>query len=79
MKIITDRELLQPPFGSKIRVVWRNSHHRPKNDEYYGVIFGDKIGYEDGKLDDTRTIAECVFNNLCVVYSWCMETWNCSH
>ena len=27
-----------------------NSNYHPKNDEYYGVIFGDKIGYEDGKV-----------------------------
>ena len=34
----------------------------------YGVIFGDKIGYEDGEFDDTRTIAECMFNDWCMVY-----------
>ena len=68
MKRITDSELLELPFGSKIRVIWHNSNHHPKNDEYYGVIFGDKIGYEDGKFDDTRTIAECMFNDWCMVY-----------
>lgn len=68
MKRITDSELLALPFGSKIRVIWHNSNHHPKNDEYYGVIFGDKIGYEDGEFDDTRTIAECVFNDWCMVY-----------
>ena len=68
MKRITDSELLELPFGSKIRVIWHNSNHHPKNDEYYGIIFGDKIGYEDGEFDDTRTIAECVFNDWCMVY-----------
>ena len=70
MKKITDSELLGLPFGSRIKVIWHNSTHHPKNDEYYyyGVIFGDKIGYEDGEFDDTRTIAECVFNDWCVVY-----------
>ena len=50
MKRITDSELLELPFGSKIRVIWHNSNHHPKNDEYYGIIFGNKIGYEDGKI-----------------------------
>ena len=68
MKKITDGELLALPFGSKIRVIWHNSNHHPKNDEYYGIIFGDKIGYEDGEFDDTRTIAECVFNDWGMVY-----------
>ena len=36
MKKITDSELLELPFGSKIRVIWHNSKHYPKNDEYYG-------------------------------------------
>lgn len=65
---ITDSELLGLPFGSRIKVVWHNSTHHHKNDEYYGVIFGDKIGYDDGEFDDTRTIAECVFNDWCMVY-----------
>ena len=65
MKRITDSELLELPFGSKIRVI---KPHHPKNNEYYGVIFGDKIGYEDGKFDNTRTIAECMFDDWCMVY-----------
>ena len=68
MKRITDRELLELPFGSKIRVIWHNSKHHDKNAEYYGVIFGNKIGYEDGEFDETRTLAECVFNDFCMVY-----------
>ena len=51
MKRITDSELLVLPFGSKIRIIWHNSNHHPKNDEYYGVIIGDKILYEDGEFD----------------------------
>ena len=65
---ITDSELLKLPFGSKIKVVWHNSPHHFKNSEYYGVIFGNKIGYEDGLVDNVRTIAECVFNDWCMVY-----------
>ena len=65
MKRITDSELLELPFGSKIRVIWHNSNY---HDEYYGIIFGGKIGYEDGKFDNTRTIVECMFNDWCMVY-----------
>ena len=68
VKRITDRELLELSFGSKIRVIWHNSIHHSKNDEYYGVVFGNKIGYEDGLIDDLRTIAECIFNDWCMVY-----------
>ena len=65
---ITDSELLELPFGSMIKVIWHNSIHHHKNSEYYGVIFGKKIGYEDGFIDEVRTIAECVFNDWCIVY-----------
>ena len=65
---VTDGELLKLSFGSKIKIIWHNSNHYPKNDEYYGVVFGDKIGYEDGECEYTRNIAECVFNNWCMVY-----------
>lgn len=68
MKKITDSELLELPFGSKIRVIWHNSPHHNKNDEYYGVIFGDKIGWEDGEVDKLRDIAECAWNDWCMVY-----------
>ena len=44
MKRITDSELLELPFGSKIRVIWHNSNHHPKNDEYYGVT---KDGFKE--------------------------------
>ena len=67
-KRITNSELLELPLGSKIIVIWHNSSHHPKNAKYYGVIFGDKIGYEDGEFDDTRTIAERMFNDWCMVY-----------
>ena len=68
MKRITSSELLELTFGSKIRVIWHNSNHHPKDDEYYGIVFGGKIGYEDGLVDDLRTIAECVYNDWCMVY-----------
>lgn len=64
MKRITDSELLELAFGSRIRVIWHNSNH----DEFYGVIFGDKIGYENGEFDYTRTIADCMYSDWCMVY-----------
>lgn len=68
MKEITDFELKELPFASKIRVVWTNSSHHNYGEWYNGVIFGDKIGYEDGCVDETFTIAECIFNDWCDVY-----------
>lgn len=68
MKRITDTQLRELPFGSKVKVIWYNSIHHDKNEECYGVVFGDKIGWEDGKVDDLSTIAECMFNDWCMTY-----------
>ena len=68
MKRITDGELLELGLGSKIRIIWHNSPYHDKNEEYYGVVFGKKIGWEDGAVDDLRTIAECMYNDCCMVY-----------
>ena len=68
MLLITDSEFLDLPFGSKFKVVWHNSPHHDKNAEYIGVVFGDKVGYEDGLVDTKRTLAECAFNNWCQLY-----------
>lgn len=68
MKRITDVELLELGLGSQIRIIWHNSPHRDKNEEYYGVVFGKKIGWEDSAVDDLRTIAECMYNDWCMVY-----------
>lgn len=68
MRRITAGELLELSFGSLIRVIWHNSNYHAKNEEYIGVVFGSKIGYEDGLVDDLRTIAECTFDDYCMVY-----------
>lgn len=68
MKRITDEELKELPFGSMIRVIWHNSYYHEPNEEYYGVVFENKIGYEDGKIDSLFTIAECMYNDWCMVY-----------
>ena len=69
MKRITDGELLELKFGTMIKIIWHNSNHHKKNEEYYGVIFGHKIGYEDGLTDEKRIIAECIYNDWCMVYT----------
>lgn len=68
MQRITDSQLLELPFGSQIRIIWHNSKHHEKNEEHYGVIFGEKIGWEDGLVDNRRDIAECMFNDWCMAY-----------
>lgn len=68
MRRITDGELMELAFGSQIRVIWHNLKCYKKNEEYYGVIFGDKIGYEDDLVDNRRDVAECIFNDWCMVY-----------
>ena len=68
MKKITDSELLELPFGSKIKVIWPDSIYRHKRAGYYGIVFGNNIGYEGGSIDDLGTIAKCMFDNWCVVY-----------
>lgn len=68
VKRVTDSELLDLPFGTKIKVIWHNSKRHEKNEEYVGVVFGRKIGWEDGLEDDLRTIAECAYNDWCMVY-----------
>lgn len=49
-------------FGSFIRVVWG------RGEEYKGVIYGDNIGYEDGKTEKISVIAEHMDRGLCTVY-----------
>jgi len=68
MKRITDSKLLELPFGSMIRVIWHNSKYHEKNVEYCGVIYGNNIGWEDGLTEETRIIAECMYNDWCMCY-----------
>lgn len=68
MKRLANSEILELAFGSKIRVIWHNSKYHKKNAEYYGVVFGNKIGYENGLTNKLIDIAKCVFNDLCMVY-----------
>ena len=49
-------------FGDKIKVVWNT------DESYVGLVFGDKIGYEDGNADTIEVIAEHRNRGLCEVY-----------
>ena len=68
MRRITDSELRELKFGTMIKIIWHNSKLHRKNEERYGITFGHKIGYDDGSTDETRIIAECMYNDWCMVY-----------
>lgn len=68
MKQITDTELMNLPFSSEIKIIWIKSNYHKKGESHYGVIFGDKIGWEDGLTDKVILIAEYITAGLCEVY-----------
>ena len=68
MKRITDMELRELPFGTQIKIIWHNSRGHDKNEEHLGVIFGNKIGWENGETNAVKMIAGCMRINLCMVY-----------
>lgn len=68
MKTLDSGEILDLPFGTKIKVVYHKSKYHSKDETYNAVVFGEKIGYEDGVVDNLRTIAEQAYNNYCKVY-----------
>lgn len=37
-------------------------------EKYKGVVYGDKIGYEDGKEDYLKTIKEQESSGICNIY-----------
>ena len=47
---------------TRVNVVWSN------DESYYGIVFGDKIGYEDGKYDSLETINNHKLRGMCKVY-----------
>lgn len=65
MLTLTSSQLINLPFGSKIKIVW---HYSNGYRQAYGIIFGDKIGYSDGFIDNKKVIAEQVCTNECNVY-----------
>mgnify|MGYP003289454209 FL=1 len=68
MKTLNSEEILALPFGTKIKIVYHKSKYHSKNEAYNAVVFGEKIGYEDGLVDHLRIIAEQVYNNECKVH-----------
>lgn len=68
MRRITYRELLELSFGSEIRIIWHNLRHQKNGVEEYGVIFGNKIGFENGLSLETKNIAKSMRDDLCMCY-----------
>lgn len=68
LKTLNSEEILSLPFGTKIKIVYHKSKYHSKNETYNAVVFGEKIGYEDGIVDYLRIIAEQVYNNECKVH-----------
>ena len=67
MKKLTLSEFRELPFGTNI-VVHINMPYLNRDETYNGVIVRDKIYYEDGKVDEIRTIEEYMFDDLATVY-----------
>lgn len=45
-----------------IKIKWSDN-----GEEFSAVVFGDKIGYTDGKMDSLRYITDCAFIGLCTI------------
>ena len=60
MEKVTDLRSLD--FGTKVIVEFS------KDEIYHGVVFGRKVGYEDGFVDLISTLENSVTNEQCVVY-----------
>ena len=67
-QIVSADELFDLPFGTQIKIVWDNSTYHKKNLTLKGVIFGDKIGWEDGLVDEQGMIRESMYAGSCKVY-----------
>ena len=67
MKKLTLSEFRELPFGSNI-VVHIDMPYLNRDETYNAVIVRDKVYYEDGKVDERRTIEEYMYNNCTEVY-----------
>lgn len=61
--VLTPDEILSLPFGTKIKVWWMDDYS-----EYKGVVFGENIGYEDGKTDTLTEISKHCAYGVCDVF-----------
>lgn len=67
MKRLTLSEFRELPFGTNI-VVHIDMPHLNRDETYNAVVVMDKIYYEDGKVDERRTVEEYMFNDCTSVY-----------
>lgn len=69
-KRIDKFEFIALTFGSQVKIVWifDDTTHYRKDAEYYAVVFGDYLGYEDGMMDTKSVIAEAIDSDKCIVY-----------
>ena len=67
MKELTLSEFRELPFGANI-VVHIDMPYLNRDETYNAVIVRDKVYYEDGKVDERRTIEEYMYNNCTEVY-----------
>lgn len=67
-KIEASDELSYLPLGSVIKAVWHKSDCHEKDSECFGVIYGNKIGWEDGSNDNIQTLIISINDDYCDVY-----------
>ena len=67
MRRLTISEFRELPFGINI-IVHIDMPYLNRDETYNGVIVRDKIYYEDGKVDEIRTIEEYMVDDLATVY-----------
>jgi len=67
-KIETSDEISYLPLGSVIKVIWHKSDCYEEGEEYFGVKYGDKVGWEDGHSDEVETLIVGMKNNCCEIY-----------
>lgn len=68
MNKLTKEEILNLTFGNQIKIIYHNSKYHHKNETYKAVVYGNKIGYENGFVDYLKIIAEQAFEGECKVY-----------
>lgn len=66
-------QIFKLSFGTKIKIVYSDV------ESYKAVVFGNRIGYENGNVDDIITISEQFFNNQCEIYELTEEDYSTMH
>lgn len=60
MREISGYELMNLSFGNRIRIAWIG-----EEEEWEGIIFGNKIGYYDGFVDTKKNIYHAMCDGEC--------------